>query len=199
MSSRMFELVIVIAAAVVTSCGGGRVASDSAAADSGQRAATRDVPTPQQPAAVDSAALDTAARRIVGFLRGQLPFDSIRVADTVTLYVSPEGGGARTTVTREQLRDRTSWRVRGPGGSPVALAVPAALTKLTTRVGRHIKCMEYQLSSTFPELARLPHVGTKVEPAGSSSCLQTRNLTLLFDPNRAPPTLVAAVYDQWEW
>jgi hypothetical protein len=31
------------------------------------------------------------------------------------------------------------------------------------------------------------------------SCLQTRNLTLVFDPNRTPPTLIAAVYDQWEW
>jgi hypothetical protein len=34
---------------------------------------------------------------------------------------------------------------------------------------------------------------------GRDSCLQTRNVTFVFDPNKKPPTLVAAVYDQWEW
>ena len=34
---------------------------------------------------------------------------------------------------------------------------------------------------------------------GTQSCLQTRNLTLVFDPDEKPPTLIAAVYDQWEW
>ncbi len=62
-----------------------------------------------------------------------------------------------------------------------------------------MNCAEYPLSSRFPELARLPHVGTKLEPGDASSCLQTWNLTLVFDPNQRPPTLVAAVYDQWEW
>lgn len=145
------------------------------------------------------ATLDEAARGIVGFLRGEVPFDRIRVADTVTFYVSPEGGGAtRTARGRQQLRDRSSWRVHALGAE-VSLVPPRELTRLTTRVGGHVKCLEYRLSSTFPELARLPHVGTRLDPGEGSSCLQTRNVTFVFDPSERPPTLVAVVYDQWEW
>jgi hypothetical protein len=146
-----------------------------------------------------AAELDEAAKQIIGFLRGDLGFDRVRLADTVTLYVSPEGGGTRAAIAREQLRDRSNWRGRGHGRAVYSFVPPKDLTKLTTRVGRHLKCLEYPLSSRFPELARLPHVGTKLEPVDASSCLQTRNLTLVFDPNQRPPTLVAAVYDQFEW
>jgi hypothetical protein len=146
-----------------------------------------------------AADLDTAARQLIAFLRGDAGFDRIRLADTVTLYVSPEGGGTRAAIARERLRDRSSWRVRGHGRAVYSLVPPSGISKLTTRVGRHIKCMEYPLSSTFAALARLPHVGTKLEPGDASSCLQTWNLTLVFDPNQRPPTLVAALYDQWEW
>lgn len=65
------------------------------------------------------------------------------------------------------------------------------------RVGRHLKCREYALSSVYPELARLPHVGIML--AFGAGCLQAHNFTLVFDPDAQPPTLVAAVYDQWEW
>lgn len=75
------------------------------------------------------------------------------------------------------------------------------LTVLTTRVGRHLNCMEFALSSIAPELAALPHVGTMLSlPAAEyESCLNTWNVTLVFDSAAKPPTLVAAVYDQWEW
>ena len=69
---------------------------------------------------------------------------------------------------------------------------------MTTRPGRHLKCLDYPLSATFPELARFPHVGTTLR-YGTDSCLQTWNLTLVFDPDDRPLTLVAAVYDQFEW
>jgi hypothetical protein len=60
--------------------------------------------------------------------------------------------------------------------------------------------MEYDLSSLYPELATLPHVGTMLTRAkANESCLQTWNLTLVFDSGATPPTLVAVVYDQWEW
>ena len=69
---------------------------------------------------------------------------------------------------------------------------------MTTRVGRHLKCLDYPLSATFPDLARLPHVGTMLS-YGTASCLQTWTLTVIFDPLAQPPKLVAAVYDQFEW
>jgi hypothetical protein len=199
MRPRALLRMLVAAAGVglTASCGGdgsgGAQASDSAG---------RSVSAPASEArlgAHTAAELDTAARRVVAFLRGETPADSIRLADTVTLYVAPEGGGTRTPFTRAHLRDRSNWRVPGLGRAVYSLAPPAASTKLTTRVGRHLNCMEYPLSSRFAQLARLPHVGAKLEPPGASSCLQTWNLTVVFDPTRKPPTLVAAVYDQWEW
>jgi hypothetical protein len=42
-------------------------------------------------------------------------------------------------------------------------------------------------------------VGTKLEPPDFSSCLQSWNLTLMFVADETSPTLLAAVYDQWEW
>jgi hypothetical protein len=142
------------------------------------------------------AELDQAARRIVQFLRGEGRFEHIRLADTVTLYVSPEGGGTRAAFTRDQLRDRSNWKVRGL--LMYSFAPPGGTAELTTRVGRHLNCLERPLAWTFPDLARLPHVGTMLA-YGTQSCLQTRNATFVFDPNRKPPTLVAAVYDQFEW
>jgi hypothetical protein len=38
-----------------------------------------------------------------------------------------------------------------------------------------------------------------LRPPGSTSCLQTWNLTLVFEPGSDPPLLVVAVSDQWEW
>jgi hypothetical protein len=58
--------------------------------------------------------------------------------------------------------------------------------------------MDYPLSATFPDLARLPHVGATLR-YGADSCLQTWNLTLVFDARARPWKVVAAVYDQFEW
>jgi hypothetical protein len=147
--------------------------------------------------------LDQAAKRIIGFLRGEVDVDRIRVADTVTLYLSPEAGGARRKVSREMLRNRSNWTVRMKDlpharGMTYSFAPPKGTAELTTRVGRHLNCREYPLSWRYKELAQFPHVGTMLT-YGRDSCLQTRNLTLVFDPNEKPPTLIAAVYDQWEW
>jgi hypothetical protein len=148
--------------------------------------------------------LDSAARAVIAFLRGDGDFERIRLADTVTLQLSPEGGGTRRRVARAALRDRASWAVRSgdlpnaPGAS-YSLAPPTGAAALTTRVGRHLKCRESPLSSIDEELARLPHVGTMLMFDERGGCLSSWNLTLVFDPGQKPPTLVAAVYDQWEW
>lgn len=134
---------------------------------------------------------------IVAFLQGRAQLDTMALADTVTLYVSPEGGGGRSTYSRVELRDRGSWMVLS-GARRFSLVPPAANTRLTTSPGKHINCREYDLASRYPELARLPHVGARLDPAQTASCLQTWNLTLVFD-SAASPHLTAAVYDQWEW
>ena len=143
------------------------------------------------------ATLDSSARRVVEFLRGKASFEQIALSDTVTLFVSPEGGGGRTTFARDQLRQPSAWRVRS-GGRVISLAPPAGLTRLTTKVGRHFNCAEQSLASKFPRLAQRPHVGTVLAPENASSCLQTWNVTFVFDTG-SRPRLVAAVYDQWEW
>ena len=144
--------------------------------------------------------LVAASKEVVAFLQGAGQFDRIRLADTVTLYLSPEGGGTHTDVTREKLADRANWKVASQQrGIAYSFVPPDGLTKLTTRVGRHFNCLDYPLSSRFAQLARFPHVGTKLESKGASSCLHSWNLTLVFDPKKRPPTIVAAVYDQWEW
>ena len=141
--------------------------------------------------------LDAAARRIVDFLRGKTSFDQINLSDTVTLSVAPEGGGGQATFARQRLGQPSAWRVRS-GGHVYSLAPPTEMTKLTTKVGRHFSCNEQSLATRFPRFAKLPHVGTLLEPAIRSSCLQTWNVTFVFDTS-SPPRLVAAVYDQWEW
>jgi len=72
------------------------------------------------------------------------------------------------------------------------------MTKLTTKVGRHFNCNEQSLATKFPRLAQFPHVGTVLEPANRTSCLQTWNMTFVFDTS-SRPRILAAVYDQWEW
>ena len=135
-----------------------------------------------------------AATKIVGFLRAEAPFHPDVFSDTVTLYIAPEGGGATRKVARELLRDPANWRVGN-----YTLTPPLKSTKLLTRVGRHLNCRDFPLSTRYPQLARLPHVGTMLEPPGGGSCLQTWNLTLVFGTEASTPKLVAAVYDQWEW
>ena len=89
-----------------------------------------------------------AARAAVAFLRGEGDFEQIRLADTVTLYLSPEGGGTRSEVAREMLRYPSNWKVRSQG-MVYSFAPPGGRAELTTRVGRHLNCLEYPLSSRF--------------------------------------------------
>jgi len=153
--------------------------------------------TVRRRATVSPARLDSAARRIVEFLRGKDRFEQIELADSVTLYVDPEGGGGRATFGKEQLRNPLEWRVRS-GGRVISLAPPAAMTRLTTKVGRQVNCREQPLERNFPRLAQLPHVGTMLEPERARSCLQTWNMTFVFDTSEGP-RLIAAIYGQWEW
>jgi hypothetical protein len=144
-----------------------------------------------------SAALDTAARRILDFLKDRATFDRIALADSVTLYVAPEGGGGRATFTRGRLRDPGAWVVRS-AGRRVSFIPPAEPRQLTTKAGRHFTCREYPLDSRVPHRAGQPHVGVKLEPPNPTSCLQSWNVTFVFDTSTSP-RLIAAVYDQWEW
>jgi hypothetical protein len=140
-----------------------------------------------------------AGTGVVRFLRGELPFDSIQLADTVSLYLGREEGGTRRDVARELLRDRKNWTVHSESlRHTYSFAPPAGNASLTTRVGRHARCGDYPLSATFPDLGQLPHVGATLQ-YGSDSCLQTWNLTLVFDARARPWKVVAAVYDQFEW
>ena len=152
---------------------------------------------PEEP---DSAALLAAASDVLDFLEGGGGFDDLRLADSVTLLVAPEGGGARRTVARQDLRDPALWTAPDPRGRPIAFRPPPSATERTLRVGRHLRCGEGPLADAAPELAGSPHVGVMLRPPGpATSCLQAWSLTLVFAPGTAGPVLTAAVYDQWEW
>lgn len=154
-------------------------------------------PQAARPTARSGSMVEDAAMDIVAFLQRNSRLDTLALADTVTLYVSPEGGGGRSTFKRSELREPSSWIVVS-GPRSFSLVPPVGNTKLTTRPGKHLNCREYDLRSRYPELARFPHVGARLDPEQTASCLQTWNLTLVFD-SAVEPRLIAAVYDQWEW
>jgi hypothetical protein len=136
----------------------------------------------------------------VGFLQGKVPFSRLQLADTVTLRLGLEEGGSTQRMPREQLRQPSAWTVESQSLSfAYPFAPPPSLTSVETRVGRHVRCMDHDLTATDPELGALPHVGVVMSPADFSSCLQTWNLTVVFDPQLKPPTVVAVIYDQFEW
>jgi hypothetical protein len=139
-----------------------------------------------------------AAERIIDFLRGGPELDASDVADTVAFHLPRGAGGGGTVMSRAELRVRENWQVRGAHGLTWSLVPPSWTDVLTTRVGRHLRCFEYDLAEEFPDLAGQPHVGTMLRPADAQSCLQSWNLTLIFDDSPRP-VLIAAVYDQWEW
>jgi hypothetical protein len=143
--------------------------------------------------------LDSSARSVLAFLRDSLPFERLALAESITFYVAPEGGAGRSTVARAALRQPSAWVVesRGRRFSLVPPRMPSP--QITTMVGRHLNCRETDVSTRVPALAGTPHVGTMLRPQGSESCLQTWNVTFVFDTTRGLPRLAAAVYDQWEW
>jgi hypothetical protein len=142
--------------------------------------------------------LERATRNLVGFLRGELPFDSRALADTVELRIAPEGGGAVSRVSRDSLRERSAWTVAGPARR-FQLVPPATFSTVSTKVGRHFNCQEQDLATRAPDLASRPHVGVRLQPEGAQSCLQSWNATFVFDTAGGSPRLIAVLYDQWEW
>lgn len=170
-------------AAASGACGDGGPPRESAA--SGHASAPR------------AAALESAARTLIAFLQGRQVFPDTLLADTVNLQVAPDGGGGSVRAARGQLRDPSRWRVRSERAT-YGLAPPAGATRLTIKPGTHFDCFEQPLATRAPELARLPHVGAKLEPPDASSCLQVWNVTFVFDSTPSL-RLVAALYDQFEW
>ena len=204
MTTRFPSSALLLSTALIASCGREHRQQEAAHIDindSVRRTQPSAPPTSDvaSPGDAGSAALVEAATRVVGFLRGEVPFDSIHVADTVSLYLGLEEGRTQRDVERAALRERANWKVHSQSlRHSYSFIPPAGTAALTTRVGRHVNCLDYPLSATLPDLARLPHVGTSLA-YGTQSCLQTWNLSLVFDSHEQPPKLVAAVYDQFEW
>ena len=144
--------------------------------------------------------LERAAREIVGFLRGDIDFKKVErlLADTVVLYLTPEGGRTAAGLVGEERREPSRWVLVSDRGT-YSFVPPRRLTKLTAKEGRHFNCHEYSLGSRFPQLATASHVGVKLEPDKLTSCLEVWNATFIFDWSTGRPRVVAAVYDQWEW
>jgi hypothetical protein len=189
----------VLVGVIVAAAGCAGDASDRTPGDSATVVAPVDsVRAPGSAGAITRVELEAASRDVIGFLRGEVPFARIELADTVVLRVSPEGGGGRSAFAREQLNSPSQWVVQS-GGQRFVLVPPAAMSEMTVTPGVHFNCMEYQLESRFPELASLPHAGVRLQPESGDSCLQSWNLTLVFDSLARPPRLTGAVYDQWEW
>lgn len=143
-----------------------------------------------------NAELDRSARRIVAFLQGEGSIDDIPMAETVTLHL---GGLAERTVASNELGELANWMVSDSAGNSYSFVPQQGIPRLTTRTGRHLNCMEYELSSVVPELAEMPHVGTMLSAWTEESCLLSWNMTMVFDPQKKPSTLVAVVHDRWEW
>jgi hypothetical protein len=153
-------------------------------------------------------ALTRAAERLVAFLRGEAELSEIRLARTVTLRLAT---GDEATFQGRELRDPHAWKVTSEGFSMTYRFVPTLCYEsiepcsesVSPRlaVGKHFQCLEYSLGDfAAPRFAHLPHVGAMLMPSSdSSSCLDSWNVTFIFDPDLTPPTLIAAVYDQWEW
>jgi hypothetical protein len=144
--------------------------------------------------------LEAAAREMVTFLQGDAPLPA-GVADSVVLYLAPEGGGNSAVRRRAALEDPSAWAVHSAElDTTYPFAPPEGLTELAMEPGRHMRCFDESLGEISEELAALPHVGVRLSPPDVLvSCLQTWNLTFVFHPSADPLTLVAVIYDQWEW
>jgi hypothetical protein len=132
--------------------------------------------------------------RLLAFLAGDAPAPTDLFADSVTLMVAPEGGGATAVLGGASLADRSAWRV-----GDYAFAPPADHSDRQVSPGLHWNCSPTDLATRFPALAELPHVGVRLAPSADATCLQTWNATFVFDRDAESPRLTAVVYDQWEW
>ena len=145
-----------------------------------------------------AARLETAASQAARFLAGYERFDRLDLADSVDLYIAPDGGGGQARLAREQLRDPKAWRVQN--GRLDQSFVPRGLrTRLVPAVGKYMNCQPSELKTRFPQLAQHPHVGIKLEPANAKSCLESWSATFVYDTTAGRTRLIAAIYDQWEW
>lgn len=157
--------------------------------------------TPAPTGVHTEAELEEAAREIVSFLRGRSQLSSFRhtrFAQTVTLVLAPEGGGDQSEKGRDKLADIVNWKVHSESlDADYRFAPPDGNADVDVSVGRHRNCLEYEMSSRAEDFSDLPHVGVTLRYG--DGCLQTWNLSFVFDPSRRPPTLIAVVYDQWEW
>ena len=138
--------------------------------------------------------LEPHVERLLSFLVGGEAPPAGMFADSVTLLVAPEGGGATAVLTPTELADRAAWRV-----DDHALTPPAGYAHRQVAPGRHWNCQATDLSTLYPDLASLPHVGVRLSAEADASCMQTWNATFVFDQDAARPRLIAVVYDQWEW
>ncbi len=146
-----------------------------------------------------------AALALVGFLQGSVGYDQIALADQVALHLAEEnlnpGGQNPRILSADALRDPRNWQIFSPITEiTYEFAPPANLEVVHAVVGRHFECLETTLAEhNLDALGSLPHVGTMLYPENGNTCLQSWNLTFVFDPVLQPPTLVAVVYAQWEW
>ena len=138
--------------------------------------------------------LDDEVQHLLAFLRGDEPLREDALADSVTLHIAPEGGGGMRKLAGRELRSPAAWRV----GSH-SLVPPAGLDDIRVTPGLHSNCQPVALATRYPELAHFPHVGVRLARDEAASCLQTWNVTFVFNEDAVAPRLTAAVYDQWEW
>ena len=184
---------------IVAACGGPNAGEATRTGETGAATLASAAMAPPAGSAAGAADLERAARHVVGFLRAEIPRDSVALADSVELRVTPEGGGATRRLSREALRDVRAWTI-GEGTRRVRLIPPADYAAVTTAVGRHYRCQEQALAPLAPEWAHRPHVGVRLQPReGVASCLQSWNATFVFDTAGGTPRLLGVLYDQWEW
>ena len=146
----------------------------------------------------DEVRLEKAASLAARFLAGYESFATLDLADSVDLYVAPDGGGGQARFAREQLRDPQAWRVKS-GRVDQSFLPHGIRTRLVASVGHYMNCTPSELKTRFPALAAHPHVGVKLEPANAKSCLESWNATFVYDTTGGRARLIAAIYDQWEW
>jgi hypothetical protein len=139
----------------------------------------------------------TATRDLVAFLRGDSEHHAVAMADSIQLVIAPEGGGLRREIRAEDLATRETWVIDG-GGRAISIVPSQRDAEVELTVGRHRNCGEFPLETVAEDLADSPHVGVTLY-YGRQSCLQTWNATFVYSPDATEPTLIAAVYDQWEW
>lgn len=190
-----------VAAVLCVGCGGGEHGDGAPESDTSD-AAPDPAADDSLPIAADSATpseLLAAADNVVRFLRGELPFAQLRLADSVVFRLPPDAGNSRHVHLRDELAETSAWTIVTDSRREHTLVPPPGLTEVTFKPGKHLNCTERPLSSVAPEMAEMPHVGVMLSLPEASSCLQSWTATFVFTPSSDPPELNAVVYDQWEW